>query len=554
PTISNALSAAGLSVNSTSVTMVQQMMANQMSIDKNSLLEMAKTLADYPGTQVSTIVDMTKAGLPISEQSIIQFENYAQDNAAVTDKMQSMMDTVPELLSSSELTKDQAASLAKEILNIFRDTGANAEILATDRGQGASELLEQNAAPTSQAAAGPAANPASAQTNPLIIEGAPTGDNAAAATAGAAAGEAAGEAAPEGQGAPVTANLSASSQTQASSDPSAQPAAAQVNPLEVTGAEAGTADGAGEAAVSQGGASLIAGEGVMLTDQELNSQNLLNTKISLYVPTQDMQSLQSLIGDMVGSDKELLALLDENGNLKSDLTGADVMNAVSKLLEKSDSMTTDQLRSLLSNKAFTRTLSNIMSRNWLVSPQDVEVKDRMNDLYKRLDTQMERFEQAFAKVNTPGTDAVARGASDMRQNISFMNQLNQNYTYLQIPLRLMNQNTKSDLYVYSNKRSINDDGTLSAFLHLDMENLGSTDVSVKMKDMNVSTHFFFEDEKSFDLVEEHIDELTGALQKKGYNVTMKVENEERKVDFVNDFIKDGHSAGSVHRYSFDVKA
>jgi len=37
-----------------------------------------------------------------------------------------------------------------------------------------------------------------------------------------------------------------------------------------------------------------------------------------------------------------------------------------------------------------------------------------------------------------------------------------------------------------------------------MDNLGATDVSVRMKDRKVHTNFYLEDEKSYDLIEEHM--------------------------------------------------
>ena len=43
------------------------------------------------------------------------------------------------------------------------------------------------------------------------------------------------------------------------------------------------------------------------------------------------------------------------------------------------------------------------------------------------------------------------------------------------------KNASGQLYVYTNKKSMsNPDKELSAFLHLDLEHLGGTDVSIKM--------------------------------------------------------------------------
>ncbi|MCF0127495.1 MAG: flagellar hook-length control protein FliK [Pseudobutyrivibrio sp.] len=99
---------------------------------------------------------------------------------------------------------------------------------------------------------------------------------------------------------------------------------------------------------------------------------------------------------------------------------------------------------------------------------------------------------------------------------------------------------------------------LTAFLHFDMEHLGSTDIYVKLKEKNVSCQWFLEDEKSLDLIEANIDILNQRLQEKGYNTTMTVSQGRKEADFVEDFLKAGLPAGNsssmVHRYSFDMRA
>ena len=118
------------------------------------------------------------------------------------------------------------------------------------------------------------------------------------------------------------------------------------------------------------------------------------------------------------------------------------------------------------------------------------------------------------------------------------------------------QNAHSDLYVYTNKKNLQDkDGELTAFLHLDLEHLGSTDVSIQMKGKQVHTDFFLADDKSYDLIFLHMDELEERLRNKGYSCTIQVQNKEKKVKFVEDFLKkDQPSTGRLHRYSFDVRA
>ena len=178
----------------------------------------------------------------------------------------------------------------------------------------------------------------------------------------------------------------------------------------------------------------------------------------------------------------------------------------------------------------------------------------MNEFYARVDHQMGQLSQIIAEAG--GNAQTAQAASDLQNNINFMNVLNQTYTYMQIPLKMTNQNAKGELYVYTNKRKLAEkDGELSAFLHLDMEHLGSTDVSVKMHGKSVSTKFYLAGETSWQIVSEHVPLLQQQLEKLGYQCRIDVENEEKKVDLVDDFLKrDKPSGGMVHRYSFDMRA
>ena len=199
-------------------------------------------------------------------------------------------------------------------------------------------------------------------------------------------------------------------------------------------------------------------------------------------------------------------------------------------------------------------LRSALEEEWLLKPQDIRDSGKMNEFYARVDRQMGQLSQILAEAG--GNAQTAQAASDLSNNINFMNVLNQTYTYMQIPLKMAHQNAKGDLYVYTNKRKLAEkDGELSAFLHLDMEHLGSTDVSVKMHGKNVGTRFYLSDEASYQVVEAHVPLLQQQLEKLGYQCRIDVENEEKKVDLVDDFLKrDKPAGGMVHRYSFDMRA
>jgi flagellar hook-length control protein FliK len=138
-----------------------------------------------------------------------------------------------------------------------------------------------------------------------------------------------------------------------------------------------------------------------------------------------------------------------------------------------------------------------------------------------------------------------------------MNQINQMYAYVQIPLKMAGQNAHSDLYVYTDKRKKQEkDGELTAFLHLDLDHLGSTDVSIKLLQKQVSTNFYLADDASYELILANMDKLKKRLEEKGFQAKIQVTNQEEKVNFVENLLNQGSSSGRgmVHRYSFDVRA
>ena len=182
-------------------------------------------------------------------------------------------------------------------------------------------------------------------------------------------------------------------------------------------------------------------------------------------------------------------------------------------------------------------------------------ENTVKELYEKLQDQMGRLEE-FAKQNHLEHTGFKQAVSTVRNNIEFMNQINHIYNFVQIPLKMQMQNVNSQLYVYSNKKNLRDpEGELSAFLHLDMDHLGSTDVSVKMKGTQVNTQFYMEDDESYDLILSHAEELAKKLEQKGYQCEIQVQNDKKKVDFVEDFLKqDLPSTGRLRRYSFDMRA
>lgn len=92
-------------------------------------------------------------------------------------------------------------------------------------------------------------------------------------------------------------------------------------------------------------------------------------------------------------------------------------------------------------------------------------------------------------------------------------------------------------------------------MHLDLDHLGSTDVSVRMRGREVSTRFYLDNDTAYALLEKNYPVLEARLEKKGYHCKIDVVNEEKHVNFVDDFLKmDQPAVTQLHRYSFDMRA
>ncbi len=212
------------------------------------------------------------------------------------------------------------------------------------------------------------------------------------------------------------------------------------------------------------------------------------------------------------------------------------------------------LFSLLEGKAFKNILKNEMGRQWLMLPEEVAEEGSVDKLYERLNSQMKQLSQALsqtAKADTP----LARTIANVSNNIDFMNQMNQVFTYVQLPLKMQGRDANGELYVYTNKKNLaKKDGTVSALLHLDMEHLGSVDVHVALTDQKVATKFYLKDESALTMIADHIELLNERLQKRGYSMNAQFLTKEEDTNVMEEILDQNKNISVLAGYSFDARA
>ena len=513
PILTNALTEGTVPVTERNLAMVDAMMKEQMPIDKQSLLNMARIANMNPGVDITTVVSMTKLGIPVSPEMAAQFANYMTDEHAILQEMDQAMNELADLAGSSDLTPDQAVQMNQKIVTILLP-----EQTVTGAPVNAEGQIETGGQTTAEG---------------QIVTGGQITAEGQIVTGGQTTAE--GQILTDGR-------LGAEEQT--------------VNGEQTTTAGQAIQEGTGGQAL-----------GDVLSEQQFSSLGRLlqnipslveSTKLfpeameqDIFIDTLEDESVAQnlMIEDAAWKAADGKTALDKN------LTVSDFLRTVSQLLSENNGAASQSIQKLFGSDAYKSLLRNVMEQQWLIQPEALKQEKKISQLYEKLEQQMRQVEDALKEAGITKT-RFPETATEVRGNIEFMNQLNQAYTYVQVPLKLSGQNANGELYVYTNKKNLRDpDAELSAFLHLDLEHLGSTDVSVKMQHRNVKTNFYMADDASYDLVEKYLPVLEQKLKDKGYQCTITMTKEEKKVSFGDDFLrKDMPQTGTLHRYSFDVRA
>lgn len=546
PILLNALTAAGVPATERNITMVDSMMKEQISISRQSILDMGRVVGSNPNVNVNTAVLMTKIGLPVSAEMASQFENYMVDQHAIVDEMDLAMNQLGRLLGDADLGEEQSFELYGKVLDILNGEGETPAqttdgLQQNDTGTmvNAGENIETEAA-VQQSKDGAAAEGVQKQvqqqnTKDLISMGAAGQEQSAGVaenTENIVGEQTAGNAAQSMQTGIDAADVLKNTQADTAAD--FKNVQGQTDTLE----------------------QILDQNGLDHLKRLLQNIPTLTGNTDLFeVQEEEDVFVDTMSGDDAGKKAFELAQAEPEVTLKQSMTAEDFLNTLRDALKQNQEYGFAGMTKLFGSKEFAAILKNRAEKQWLLEPEQLREASKVSDLYERLDHQMKQMENVMKAAGVTQNSFV-QTAADIRSNVEFMNQINQVYTYVQLPLKLSGQNASGDLYVYTNKKNLNDpEAELTAFLHLDLENLGSTDVSIRMKDKNVKTNFYIADDASYDLIEKHLPVLEKRLAQKGYRCSITMSKEEKKVEFVEDFLqRDMPQAGTLHRYSFDVRA
>lgn len=571
-TLMDALKAAGLPVDGGNLSMVNKMMEEQMSIDKVSLNQMYQLVQDNKDINVTTLVELKRLGIDINPVNAAQFENYSNDKQAITIAMDSLIDELPNALSAEDLSMYKLVTQARDVLNIVTD-GLSESVIISNEGYDLKQyeaiMSDNQSAPIAKkhfniAELFESLNSVSGESqgiqimqklnNFLKIDNMlMQGNESVTPNESIASNE------------PVLPNESVASNEPVLSDESVASNEPVLSNESVASNESVSSN-----------ESVISNEPVLLNESVAsNEQFSLNESVTLQeapektdtaIINKKVETAANTIGCIL-SDKQIEELNEQVKKLLPDLqennislyskdsSVVGILNDIKNMLENTPA-NANALRHLFSGNAFRIMLREALEQQWMIKPGDLEKNPKKLDgLYDKIEKQITNMENILKASGTVNSRAEAL-ADNIRGNIEFMNQINEAYTYVQVPLRMNEKNASGQLYVYTNKKSMSDpDKELSAFLHLDLEHLGGTDVSIKMFHKKVTTNFYLDSDESYALVKQFLPVLEKRLQDKGYNCELNVNNDSKQMNFVDGFLKkDLPPTGQVHRYSFDMRA
>ena len=369
-TLLNALNAAGLPVTDKYLNLANNMMQEQMPIDKNTMNQMARILMANPDMSVNTLVQMKKLNIPVTNEMVAQFENYVDDSSAVHKALDRFISELPTTMAGKDMPLEQLKAFDSQLLTIIAD-GMEGQTQTAVPNQGVS--AEANIAMQQNAVLGEPALQGELQQG-VLVEG---NTNEVSVQQGIM---------PEGtiQDMPVQQSVVQSGENQ-----------------QIVSTQAGEPQNI----VQQDGVEQQAVVGETAAKETAQQTTIKDTVLQL---------IQTTFGET---------------GIEKDDAPAVMLNKLSRFIMTGETVSKDALQNLFSSKDMQQFLRDALEGQMYLTPEEVADVDKVKKLYERLESKTQRLESLLQQAGLQETP-LAQTVTETRGNIEFMNQLNQAYTFI----------------------------------------------------------------------------------------------------------------------------
>lgn len=121
--LGKALEQAGIAQTADSLSMVDAMMREGMSVDKNSLWQMYRQVLDHPQTTGENIVLMNRLQIPVNDLTAAQFQNLQNANGQLAQAANALTDSLfAEFTDMAAKSPQEAAAFMKELVLLLGES------------------------------------------------------------------------------------------------------------------------------------------------------------------------------------------------------------------------------------------------------------------------------------------------------------------------------------------------------------------------------------------------------------------------------------------------
>lgn len=598
--INKALDEAGLPSTERNQAAVKALMDNLLPINKQSIQHLMQQAYDYGTEDMETLCLMNRKHLEITPDSVAQFSSYRNGQHQLLSRADAFASQLPQLLEalSENGPSNAVASFGERLLSITLSGPDLSAISGADSPSG--QMISQLNAADLEAIREMLANtPLNEDQLQMLQNGTLSGRDALVLLRDAFATGTLNL--PEGcSEAEMMAKMNEITQTLGLSSPSELASPETAGTLSALTEDAAQTETDQEQAALEQNAALAA-EGDTenssfslagkffhnLSDAAKNSFQTLNQNLNQILTTREgsfsVTHTPSVIDTLLNSaaangreqdalftylsSEERSTLLDsldslslsatmKEGILSGEASTREVTAAIHNMIPQSDP---DAIQQLFQSAVFQKLFTHSLMENFTVTPGQLAKNGEMDSFYRKMESQMDSFEKLINSTLS-GNDArqFSDQAHDMQSNIDFMKSLNEVFGYMQLPLKLQNQNAHGDLYVYTQKEKLKrQQDKISLLLHLEMDHLGTVNIRLEKDKQNIDANFTLDNQDSIQLIERNTHMLQDSLTENGYTCHIQVQPLEKEETPVQDFLNSKVTTASTRemkRFSFDIRA
>lgn len=523
-TVEQALEEAGLPKSTRNLDVVRSLLQNQQSISRENIMSSIQLCAKFPDADVNSVITMRRLGMPMTEASVKQFENYQNQTHQLLYKMDALGDSIGDMLQS----------IGTQVPRLAKDVGIQLLLLALE-GEPTPEEQQLTAQLASETESEAGVVQYDEEGNPIVPnevlqEGVEESDMAKEAVAAENAAELEEELA-EAEGKPAE---SEAARAENSPDTAAESSGPLARMRQLF------------SAITDGNAAVRSAMTESGMTEDFRTP-FIHEQTGFLLSPEERTAFAKELSEFPLPEELKQSLADGT------ITAREFLTEVQKAFAE---MSDEQAGKLLTSKAFQTIIKGQFMTNWTLSPEHLKDEGALDEVYDKMSRQFEAL--SHFSENVLGKDVfkqMSQSANDMNDNLNFMKALNETFQYIQLPLKLQNQNAHGDLYVMTRKEALKKDPKhLKVLLHLDMDHLGTLDIHIARENTAVATKFFVSTEDTLHLLERNIHLLNDAINEQGFAFTSELSMKEKEVDIVNDFVSSEAPVGDMKRYNFDLRA